>query len=113
MEGSLKYKKGDFVVFDFPFSDSNKSKKRPALVVANTYDENLILCQITSQNRPDPDSIKLMDNDFQEGSLKQTSYIRPTIIFSMDRKRVNYKIGYLNKQKIAEIEKIFCKIFKR
>ena len=27
MEESLKYKKGDVVVFNFPFSDSNKSKK--------------------------------------------------------------------------------------
>ena len=110
MEGLIK---GDIVVFQFPFSDTSESKKRPALVTANTTDENLILCQITSQKRPDPDLISMTKDDFQKGALKHNSFIRPTILFSVHNSRIDYKIGNLKKEKIKIIEKKFCEIFTR
>ena len=105
--------KGDVVVFQFPFSDIDESKKRPALVTANTKDENLILCQITSQKRKDPDSIPLTQKDFQKGGIHHDSFIRPTILFSVHESRIDYKAGKLKKEKIKFIEKKFCEIFTR
>jgi len=108
-----RFVKGDIVVFQFPFSDLGESKKRPALVAANTGDENPILCQITSQKRPDPDLIPITKNDFQKGALKHDSFIRQTILFSIYNSRIDYKIGNLKKGKIKTIEKKFCEIFTR
>lgn len=105
--------KGDIVIFRFPFSDTNEYKKRPALIAANTTDENLILCQITSQERPDPDIIPITQKDFQQGGLKHDSFIRPTILFSVHNSRINYKAGKLKQEKIKLIEKKFCEIFTR
>ena len=105
--------KGDIVVLQFPFSNSNESKKRPALVAATTTDENLILSQITSQKRPDPDLISLTKDDFKQGSLNHDSFIRPTILFTIHTSRIDYKVGSLKKQKISSIEKKFCEIFTR
>ncbi len=105
--------KGDIVVFQFPFSDIDESKKRPALVVANTIDENLILCQITSQERPDPDMILITKKDFQKGGLKHGSFIRPTILFSVHNSRIDYRVGKLKQEKVKIIEKKFCEIFTR
>ena len=105
--------KGDVVVFQFPFSDIDETKKRPALVAANTTDENLILCQITSQERPDPDIILITQKDFQQGGLKQDSFIRPTILFSVHNSKIDYKAGKLKQEKIKLIEKKFCEIFTR
>jgi len=45
-----RFVKGDIVVVPFPFSDLSQSKKRPALVIANIEDNDLILSQITSQS---------------------------------------------------------------
>lgn len=108
-----KYVKGDVVIFQFPFSDTDEYKKRPALVAANTSDENLILCQITSQKRPDPDIIPIAQKDFHAGGLKQESFVRPTILFSVHTSRIDYKVGCLKKEKIKLIEKKFCEIFIR
>jgi mRNA interferase MazF len=105
--------KGDIVVFQFPFSDIDESKKRPALIAANTTDENLILCQITSQERPDPDLISITEKDFEQGGLKHDSFIRPTILFSVHKSRIDYKAGKLKQEKIKSIEKKFCEIFTR
>lgn len=105
--------KGDIVVFGFPFSDINESKKRPALIAANTKDENLILCQITSQKRPDPDIIPITQKDFQQGGLKRDSFIRPTILFSVHNSKIDYKAGKLKQEKIKLVEQKFCEIFTR
>ncbi|MBS3155583.1 type II toxin-antitoxin system PemK/MazF family toxin [Candidatus Woesearchaeota archaeon] len=108
-----KLVKGDIVVFQFPFSDIDESKKRPALIVANTRDENLILCQITSQERNDPDAISLSEKDFQQGNLNCDSFIRPTILFTVHKSKIKYKAGKLMQEKVKFIEKKFCDIFTR
>ena len=69
--------KGDVVVIPFPFSDLSQAKRRPALVITNLIGDDIILCQITSQNISDKYSISLDNNDFQSGSLKRKNNIRP------------------------------------
>ena len=45
-----RFIKGDVVIVPFPFSDLTQSKRRPALVISNLKGNDIILCQITSQN---------------------------------------------------------------
>lgn len=106
-----KLVKGDVVVLPFPFSDLSKSKKRPALVVANLIGDDLILSQITSQARVDDYSIVLSDKDFKSGNLNLTSLIRPNRLFTADKSIILYKIGSLNDNIIKEVEKEIIKIF--
>jgi len=110
MEGFIK---GDIVVVPFPFSDLSQSKKRPALVLANIEGNDLILSQITSQNVFDSYAIKIDDNDFDEGSLKRTSNIRPNKIFTADKDIILYKAGHLSNEKIKEVTNKVIEIFKR
>ncbi len=99
--------KGDVVVLPFPFSDLTQAKRRPALVIAALEGDDLILCQITSQYVRDNYAISLNDNDFDEGSLKQPSNLRPNRIFTADSRIVLYRVGNLKKEKINKvIEKV-------
>ena len=95
--------KGDVVVVPFPFSDLTKAKRRPALVLANLTGNDLILCQITSQNITDSYGINLTNNDFSPGSLNQNSNIRPNKIFTADSQIIIYKVGQLKAKKIEEV----------
>jgi mRNA interferase MazF len=61
--------KGDVVVIPFPFSDLSGTKKRPALVLADLPGDDILLCQITSQNTRDNFAISLASGDFSNGSL--------------------------------------------
>ncbi len=102
-----KFIKGDVVVVPFPFSDLTQSKRRPALVVSKIEGDDLILCQITSQSVKDSYAISLDDKDFETGSLKQTSNVRPNRIFTADSHIVLYKVGNLKIEKLNEvIEKV-------
>jgi len=113
MERFVKYEKGEVVVFHFPFSDSEISKKRPSLVVASLKGDNVILAQITKQQRPDPDLVELMRNDFQIGGINKDSFIRPSFLFTIHKSKINYKAGKLKEEKIKEIQNKLCEIFSR
>ncbi|MEW5719886.1 MAG: type II toxin-antitoxin system PemK/MazF family toxin [Chloroflexota bacterium] len=45
------YKPGDIVLVDFPFVGEEQTKRRPALVVLDTGDADLVVARVTSQPR--------------------------------------------------------------
>lgn len=98
-----KFVKGDVVVVPFPFSDLTEVKRRPALVVAPLDGEDVLLCQITSKAFSDNYSISLIESDFQSGSLKQVSNIRPNRLFTSDSHLILYRIGNLSPEKVKEV----------
>jgi len=93
--------KGDVVVLPFPFSDLSQTKRRPALVVAEAGGDELLFCQIISQDIRDRHAIPLDVADFQSGSLKKTSNIRPNRIFTADSEIILYQAGHITPEKTA------------
>ncbi|NCO67682.1 MAG: growth inhibitor PemK [Nitrospirae bacterium CG_4_10_14_0_8_um_filter_41_23] len=79
----------------------SQAKRRPALVVSKLEGDDLILCQITSQSIKDNYATPLDDKDFETGSLKQSSNIRPNRIFTADSHIVLYKVGNLKIEKLS------------
>ncbi|MFN3422987.1 MAG: type II toxin-antitoxin system PemK/MazF family toxin [Armatimonadota bacterium] len=102
-----RFVKGDIVVVPFPFADLTQAKRRPALVLAELEGGDLILCQITSQQVRDRYAIALEETDFEIGSLRQRSNIRPNRLFTADSHIVLYRVGRLKEEKVNEvIEKV-------
>lgn len=94
--------RGDVVVVPFPFSDLKQAKRRPALVLASLDGDDLILCQITSQQSRDRYAVPLQDADFASGSLRQVSYLRPNRLFTADQALILYRIGTVQTAKLEE-----------
>lgn len=105
--------KGDVVVLPFPFADLSETKRRPALIVARADAYAVILCQITSQIVNDPDAIQLESSDFESGSLKKVSNIRPNRLFSADERVVAYRAGHLEDEKTSEVVERIVEILRR
>jgi mRNA interferase MazF len=94
--------KGEVVRLSFPFSDLSNSKRRPALVLANLAGHNVILCMITRGS--ESPAIRIDRNDFRTGGLPETSYARPSVIFTADSRTIDYPaVGWLKPEKINEI----------
>lgn len=98
-----KSMKGDVVVVPFPFSDLTQTRRRPAFVIASLEGDDVILCQITSQTIRDQYAISINDDDFENGSLKQPSNIRPNRLFTADSHIILYRTGNLRREKINEV----------
>jgi len=108
-----RFVKGDVVVVPFPFSDLTQAKKRPALVIAGLEGDDLILCQITSQQIADKYAIPVDSEDFESGSLKQRSNVRPNRIFTADCRIILYQAGKLKHEKVNEIVERVIEILRR
>lgn len=98
-----RFVKGDVVIVPFPFSDLTQTKRRPALVVANLPGDNVILCQITSQNIADSYAIAITNDDFASGGLNKNSNIRPNKLFTAARQIILYQTGQLKPEKMEEV----------
>ena len=98
-----RFVKGDVVVVPFPFSDLTHAKRRPALVVVELEGDDLIFCQITSQRIKDKYAVPIEENDFETGTLKQRSNVRPNRIFTADRHIILYRVGHLKPDKANEV----------
>ncbi len=95
--------KGDVVVVPFPFSDLTQSKRQPALVVARLERDDVILRQTTSQQVRDGYAAALTDEDFETGSLRQASNVRPNRLFTADLRIVLYEVGHLKRSKMESV----------
>ncbi len=94
---------GDVVVVPFPFSDLTQAKRRPALVVATLQGNDVILCQITSQQVTDSYAVIIEASDFTVGGLNQVSNVRPNRLFTADQNIILYKAGQLTPAKLGEV----------
>ena len=103
---------GEVVLVPFPYADFSGFKKRPALVIGRAEFDNLILCQITSQSKTSARAIKLSDQDFQEGGLKITSFVRPDKLITVDRTVIQTKVGSLKAIKIETVKTAVRRLFR-
>jgi mRNA interferase MazF len=98
-----RFVKGEVVVVPFLFSDLTQAKRRPALVVTSLIGDDVILCQITSQVVRDEYALSITTEDFEFGSLSQTSNVRPNRIFAADEKIVLSSVGRLKSEILEQV----------
>jgi mRNA interferase MazF len=106
-----KFTVGTIVSVVFPFSNLKGNKIRPALVLANSEFDNLILCQITSKPYSSKAAIRIEEADFVHGKLPVVSFIRPDKLFTADASIVKDNLGKLDGEKKDKILESVRKIF--
>lgn len=103
---------GAIVVVDFPFANLRTYKKRPAVVVATSSLETVVLCQITSRRLPAAPSIRIAKTDFSDGGLQFISFVRPDKLFTVDANLAGQvQLGQLSAAKLGEIRHQIQKLF--
>ena len=94
---------GKVVLVPFPFSDLSQSKLRPAIVLADAGREDWILCQVTSKPYADARAILVRDIDFESGSLRVESYLRPGKLFTAHQGLIVRETGNLKEDTFQKV----------
>ena len=104
------YHQGDVVLIAFPFTHLKKTKKRPALVLLNVGDNDLIVARITS---------KLTHTDFDVtiSKWKEIGLLMPSIVRihkpgTIEEGIIEKKIGTLDKKDWMNVYTIARKLFR-
>jgi len=108
------YEPFDVVVVPFPFTDSERTKRRPALVLSQAADfgniiEHSILAMITSQEN-DPWPLDVVIKSKKSSGLVAPSVVRMKL-FTLDNRFILRKIGHLSKTDQSQVKKNLLKIF--
>lgn len=107
----MRYKQGDLVWVNFPFSDDfSQTKKRPAIVVSNelsnSLDDDLLLVPITTALRNDDFSFLLEDSNTSK-PLPQKSEVRCNKIITF---RQSLIIGKFAELQPVALQQVLTKI---
>ncbi len=101
---------GEIVLLKFPYTNDNKFKKRPALILADTVDGDIIVCRITSR-------LYNTEFDFEVKYWKESGLILPSVvrlhkIASLEKSTVEKIIGVLNESLKTQLQEKFISLLK-
>lgn len=106
--------KGDVVLFPFPYTDLSNRKLRPCLVLSREMNEDVMLCQITSQSlRKDEYTVELKQADMTQGTLMTDSYIMANMVFTASIMQVHRKICRIKDDKYRQVTDTITKIISK
>ena len=104
------YKFGDILLLKFPFTDSETFKKRPALVIIDTDDADIILCRITSRIYNTEFDIEI--DDWSKCGLKLASIIRIHKIATLNKDLIKLKMGEIDNKTKDKVKKTLKRLIK-
>lgn len=104
-----RYRAGDLVLSIFPFTSGNKNKARPALVVLDSGDNDVLLARITTQPRATPYDVDL--SDWRGSGLFCASTIRLHKLFSVEKTQVIRPLGALQPADHQQVSAVLLQMF--
>ena len=102
---------GDIILIKFPFTDVSSAKKRPALILHDTRDNDIIICRITSQIKESKFDIEITDQ--QAAGLKLPSIVRLHKIVTIEKTLVDKKMGALSETDAKSVESLINDIISK
>jgi mRNA interferase MazF len=88
----VSYAAGNVVLLEFPFTDTAGSKRRPALILLDTGDDDIVVARVTGQLSAMPQDVTL--DEWQQAGLLP-SVVRLHKVATLQRKLVDKSLGRL------------------
>jgi len=104
----------DLLLIPFPFSDQSGRKVRPVVVVSNNkfneHSEDAIVVGVTSNITKDKYTVRIDNNDLENGKLLTNCVIKSENILKLDKHLIIKKIGKISVNKLNEVVTIIQEI---
>lgn len=99
---------GDIALLKFPFTDNKTYKRRPALIINDFDDGDIVVCRITSQIYKTKNDIFI--DDWEKSGLKLPSVIRIHKLATLEKDMVEIIMGQIDETTKNKIRKIISKL---
>ena len=103
------YNLGDIILIEFPYADQQHSSKRPAIVLYDSGDRDVLVARITTQEYSTEADCKILK--WKESGLLAESYIRLGKQATIEKQYIIKNLGKLESSEIEKIKAILQKIF--
>ena len=110
----MKISQKEIVLIPYPFSNLAEKKVRPALIISNNFLNNqskdCLLAPLTSVIKDKPYSILINQKNLDSGKLIKESRIRLDKLFVIEKDKIVFKIGILDKKTFDKVKEQFFKL---
>lgn len=96
------YESGEVVLIAFPFSATTTRKRRPALILLDAGDEDIIVARITSQPQSSQFDVEL--KQWQASGLKVQSWVRVHKLATLEKTLIERRLGKLASSDWSDIQ---------
>ncbi len=103
-----RYSFGDIVIIAFPYTNLNNIVSRPAMVIMDRGDEDVIVARITSQKRDVEGEIEI--HNWREKGLLKQSYVRLSKIATLNRKDLKKRLSSMDPEDIRKAKQVLKKM---
>ncbi len=91
---TMRYNFGDIVLIEFPYTNGIGIKKRPALVIYDSGDPDIVVARITSQSVATGNDIPL--SDWKSTGLNVASTVRLHKVAMLEKLLISRTIGHVS-----------------
>jgi mRNA interferase MazF len=103
------YRPGEIVLLSFPFADAITAKRRPALVLLDTGDEDIVVARVTSQVAQGPFDVELVE--WQGAGLLLPSVVRVHKVATLEKHLVERRLGTLTANDWARVQAVIQQLW--
>ncbi len=95
------FSSGEIVLLSFPFADATRVKRRPALVLLDTGDEDIVVARVTGQIVRGPFDVSLAK--WRREGLLLPSVVRVHKVATLEKRLVERRLGVLT---VDDLERV-------
>jgi mRNA interferase MazF len=96
------YSFGEVLLLCFPFSDAASVKRRPALVLLDTEDNDLLVARITGKLAQTQFDVELQE--WQQAGLRLPSVVRLHKLATLEKRLVERSFGSLSEADLQQVQ---------
>lgn len=87
------YQPGEIVLVAFPFTHGEQTKHRPALILLDTGDADVVVARVTTQRYHTPHDVAIVD--WRRAGLRASSTVRLHKVATLERTLIAGRLGRL------------------
>ncbi len=91
----MSFRPGEFVLVAFPYTGSNQVKPRPALVILDIGDADVVVARVTTQRYQTPNDVDIAD--WQGAGLLAPSVVRLHKLATLEKSLIRRRLGALRR----------------
>ena len=105
------FRPGDLVLVAFPYAGSTQVKRRPALVVLDTGDADVVVARVTTQQHQTPNDVAIAD--WQGAGLLAPSVVRTHKLATVEKALIRRWLGALQPVDRRRVSAVIRQIYEK
>lgn len=102
------YRFGDILLIGFPHTDLRSVSKRPALVLYDSGDRDVLVARVTSQRHDTPADYEIVD--WRKAGLVVASEVRLGKLATLEKRHIVRPLGTLGQSEIEALKSILRRL---